>query len=1204
MVREQPIRPGLGGVEPGRDVEVGGLEGRIGVRLHRRRPGQGVDQEQRAPRIDEGIVEDGARPKAVPLPPDRRTHPRLFPKALGPDRADLEILPEGIAGRPRFAQLLDAGQLLRAGNVRPPSRVVLETRATGGRSHQRLEHGPPVLSDRDLERLATPAPAQNADPDIDAGKAGDAEKMARKARGTWDLRIAPRRTQGDRGQVAAVGTPDLPVAREVGAVVTLGPLEPCVDFEIPQIRSPPAAAPAAPRASGMLAVPMEPDHILIKGAREHNLKSIRVEIPKKKLVVLTGVSGSGKSSLAFDTLYAEGQRRYVESLSAYARQFLGQMEKPRYDTIRGLSPTISIEQKTTGTNPRSTVGTITEIADYLRVLFARVGVQHCHLCGRRVQSQTAQQIARELLSAPEGTRLVLLAPLLVNRKGEHRELLEEVRRAGFLRIRVDGELLLSESLEALDKRRKHTVEAVIDRIVVKPGIASRVTESVESALKVGEGVLIAVLGRGADRVFSERAACPDCRVSFPELTPQAFSFNSPQGMCSACNGLGTRVEIDPELVVPDPSLSIDQGAIKPWGPNVSEKTGWVHGFRGQILAKLGIDMDRPWRALARRQRELVLHGAGQRTFRVRWTGKSGRGSLDLQWEGVLPRLMRRFKQSNSERAKRWYAQFLADARCGECSGSRLRAESAAVQVGKRSIVEISSLTVDDARSFFTTLRLSGAARQIAAEVLKEIRARLDFLAAVGLAYLSLDRAGPTLSGGEAQRIRLASQVGSDLTGVIYILDEPSIGLHQRDNRRLLDTLKRMRDIGNSVVVVEHDEETIRSADYVIDFGPGAGVAGGRIVHAGTPKSLEENARSITGAYLSGRRRIPSPARRRPASGSIKVLGARENNLAGIDVELPLGVLTAVTGVSGAGKSTLVNDILYPALARKFHASTRRVGRHRSVSGASQLDKVIDIDQRPIGRTPRSNPATYIKVFDLIRGFFAQLPEARVHGYKPGRFSFNVKGGRCEACQGDGVRRIEMHFLPDVFVRCEECEGKRFNQATLRIQYKGHSIADVLDLTVREALELFAAHPKIAGPLRLLGHVGLDYLHLGQPSPTLSGGEAQRIKLARELAKRATGRTLYILDEPTTGLHFEDVRKLLEVLNRLVDAGNTVIVIEHNLDVIRCADWILDLGPEGGPAGGKIVAQGTPEQVVRVAASFTGRHLRPHLRARPGRRRTS
>ena len=942
---------------------------------------------------------------------------------------------------------------------------------------------------------------------------------------------------------------------------------------------------------------MELDHVHIRGAREHNLRSVDVRIPKKKLVVLTGVSGSGKSSLAFDTLYAEGQRRYVESLSAYARQFLGQMEKPRYDTIRGLSPTISIEQKTTGTNPRSTVGTITEISDYLRVLFARVGVQHCHQCGRPVRGQTAEQIARELQTLPEGTRLVLMAPILTNRKGEHRELLAEARRAGFVRLRVDGEIRETEELEALDKRRKHTVEAVIDRVVVKPGARSRLGESVETALRVGEGQLIAATDTGGDRVFSEKMACADCGLSFPELTPQGFSFNSPQGMCVECNGLGNRVEIDPQRVMPDESLSLDEGAVRPWGAKVSEQTGWTHGFRGQILAQLKIDTKRPVSKLTKRQRELLLHGAGDRSFAVKWKGKSGRGHFEQEWEGVLPRLRRRFMQASSERAKRWYAQFIGDALCSGCDGQRLRAESAAVRMGKSTIVELSALTVDEAGAFFRDLELEGAARQIAAEVRKEIRSRLDFLSAVGLGYLSLDRAGPTLSGGEAQRIRLASQVGSELTGVIYILDEPSIGLHQRDNRRLLSTLERMRDIGNTVVVVEHDEETIRAADHVIDFGPGAGVLGGRIVHAGTPKSLERNRKSLTGAYLAGRASVPSPDRRRNATGSLKVAAASENNLRDLDVEFPLGVLTAVTGVSGAGKSTLINDILYPALARELHQSTRRVGQHRALHGLGQIDKVIRIDQRPIGRTPRSNPVTYIKVFDEIRRLFATLPESRVHGYKPGRFSFNVKGGRCESCQGDGVRQIEMHFLPDVFVRCEECAGQRFNEATLRVRYKGHSIAEVLELTVREAAELFSAHRKIAEPLGLLMDVGLDYLHLGQSSPTLSGGEAQRIKLARELAKRATGRTLYLLDEPTTGLHFDDVRKLLEVLQRLVDAGNSVLVIEHNLDVIRCADWILDLGPEGGPEGGELVACGTPEQVARVKRSHTGRFLSKELAAK-------
>jgi excinuclease ABC subunit A len=944
---------------------------------------------------------------------------------------------------------------------------------------------------------------------------------------------------------------------------------------------------------------MELDHIQIRGAREHNLQGVDVRIPKKQLVVLTGVSGSGKSSLAFDTLYAEGQRRYVESLSAYARQFLGQMEKPKYDSIRGLSPTISIEQKTTGTNPRSTVGTITEISDYLRVLFARVGVQHCHRCGKAVHSQMAEQIAKEILAAPSGTRIVLLAPVLVNRKGEHRELLAELRQAGFVRLRVDGEIVDSEGLDALDKRKKHHLEVVVDRLVVGTGQRARVTDSVEQALRKGDGTLIAH-SDGKDRVYSEKMACASCNLSFPELTPQAFSFNSPQGMCVDCNGLGVRVEIDPALVVPDESLTIDEGAVKSWGKEISEKTSWS-GLRTQILVQLGVPFDVPWTRLGKRHRELVLHGAGDRKFKVKWAGKKGGEAVFvMDWEGVLPRLMRRFRESTSESAKRWYAQFLADSPCSTCRGTRLRAESAGVRVAGRTIVDVSALTIDDARTFFTELRLDGAAQKIAVELLKEIRNRLDFLAAVGLGYLSLDRAGPSLSGGESQRIRLASQVGSELTGVVYILDEPSIGLHSRDNQRLLETLFHLRDIGNTVVVVEHDEETIRSADWVIDFGPGAGVQGGRIVHAGTPASLAKNARSLTGSYLSGRTRIEVPTQRRKPSGVLRVRGASENNLRDLDVEFPLGVLVAVTGVSGAGKSTLVNDVLYPALARRFHASSQRAGRHRAIEGLAQLDKVIAIDQRPIGRTPRSNPVTYIKVFDEIRSFFAQLPDARVQGYKPGRFSFNVKGGRCEACQGDGMKQIEMHFLPDVYVHCEECHGRRFNEATLGVRYKEKSIADVLDLTVREALQLFAAHPRVREPLTLLADVGLDYLHLGQPSPTLSGGEAQRIKLARELSRRGTGKTLYILDEPTTGLHFDDVRKLLEVLQRLVDAGNTVVVIEHNLDVVKCADWVLDLGPEGGPLGGHLVAEGTPEQVARVRASHTGRHLVPLLSAKPAR----
>jgi excinuclease ABC subunit A len=941
---------------------------------------------------------------------------------------------------------------------------------------------------------------------------------------------------------------------------------------------------------------LELDHVLIRGAREHNLKGVDVAIPKKKLVVLTGVSGSGKSSLAFDTLYAEGQRRYVESLSAYARQFLGQMEKPKYETIRGLGPTISIEQKTTGSNPRSTVGTITEILDYLRVLYARIGEQHCYQCGRAVEGQTAEQIAIDVGQFAEGSKLWLLSTLVLNRKGEHREVLAEARTDGIARLRVDGKFVRTEEVEGLDKKKKHTIDAVLDRVVVGQATQARLTDSVEQALKRGKGTLtVWNETTETEQVFSEHFACQHCGISFPELGPASFSFNSPLGMCPECNGLGTRPEIDEKLVIPDPSKSIDDGAVAPWGEDVSEKNTW--DFRAQILEALKVNTATPFNKLPAKTRKELLTGTGDKKYSVNWKAKSGSGKFEIEWEGILPRLMRRFRSTQSESSRDWYAKFMSNAQCSGCHGTRLRPESRNVQVGGKTIAQLCSLTVADVQSWFDAVALTGSRAEIAKEVVKEVKARLGFLSAVGLDYLSLDRGGPTLSGGEAQRIRLASQVGSELTGVIYVLDEPSIGLHQRDNARLLDTLLRMRDIGNTVVCVEHDEDTIRAADHVIDFGPGAGVEGGNIVFHGTPKELTESAKSVTGQYLSGKRVIGAVPLRKP-KGWIKVTGASVNNLKSVDVELPLGVMVSVTGVSGAGKSTLINDVVCPELEERLAKQSGRNKRLKSLTGAEQIDRLIRIDQKAIGRTPRSNAITYIKVFDTIRTFFAQLPESKTRGYTPGRFSFNVKGGRCEQCEGDGVRQIEMHFLADVFVKCEQCNGQRYNKATLEVTYHGKSIADVLALTVAEARTLFSAHPSVERPLSLLSEVGLDYLPLGQPSPTLSGGEAQRIKLARELSKRDTGKTLYVLDEPTTGLHFEDIRKLLDVLQKLVNLGNTVLLIEHNLDVIRCSDYVIDLGPEGGPAGGMVIACGTPEEVAKVAASHTGKFLKPALKRFP------
>ena len=930
------------------------------------------------------------------------------------------------------------------------------------------------------------------------------------------------------------------------------------------------------------------DEIIIRGAREHNLANISVAIPRNRLVVITGVSGSGKSSLAFDTLFAEGQRRYVESLSAYARQFLEQMEKPDVDTIEGLSPAISIEQKTTSRNPRSTVGTVTEIHDYLRLLWASIGVPHCPDCEIPIRPQSVDQMVDRLLDRPEGTRFLLLAPVIEGRKGEHRKVFQQMVREGFVRARVDGELVEAAEPPTLDKNRKHTVEVVVDRLSVREGVAARLADSLETALRVGEGLVRIQEHGGEEIVLSSRHACPQCGFSLSEISPRLFSFNSPQGACTHCSGLGFLREVDPEKLVVDPERSLAAGCLAMVGKSPGS---WFRHQVEQLAQALDFDLHTPWRKLPAEVRELLIYGTDSEHEFV-WQGSKGAYRYRDRFEGAVPRLERRYGETTSEDIRRELERYMSFAPCPVCRGARLRREALAVSVGGRNLAEVSALSVSRALEWFDSLALGEREGAIADKILREVHDRLGFLVSVGLDYLTLDRMAGTLSGGESQRIRLATQVGSKLMGVLYVLDEPSIGLHQRDNRRLLETLKGMRDLGNTVVVVEHDEETIREADWVIDLGPGAGSLGGTVVASGPPEHLEEVEASLTGAYLSGRRSIPVPSERAAGNGKrLVVRGARENNLKNIDVELPLGRLICVTGVSGSGKSTLVNEILHKAVARELYGSVSRPGRHGGVEGVEHLDKVITIDQSPIGRTPRSNPATYTKAFDPIRALFAATTDARARGYKPGRFSFNVKGGRCEACQGAGQTRIEMHFLPDVFVRCDHCGGRRYNRETLEVHFKGLDIAEVLDLTVSQARELFAAVPKIVRILDTLIAVGLGYLHLGQPATTLSGGEAQRIKLSRELAKRATGSTLYLLDEPTTGLHFDDVRKLLAVLHALVDRGNTVVVIEHNLDVIKTADWIIDLGPEGGEGGGEVVAAGDPERIARCATSYTGRFLK-------------
>ena len=939
----------------------------------------------------------------------------------------------------------------------------------------------------------------------------------------------------------------------------------------------------------------ERKYIKIRGAREHNLKGVDIDIPRNELVVLTGLSGSGKSSLAFDTIYAEGQRRYMESLSSYARQFLGQMEKPDVEKIEGLPPAISIDQKSTNRNPRSTVGTVTEIYDYFRLLYARIGIPHCPKCGREIKKQTVDQMTDHILSLPERTKIQLLAPVVRGRKGEHQKLFEKAKKSGYVRVRVDGNIYeLTEEIK-LEKNKKHNIEIVVDRLSVREGIEKRLTDSIESVLNLADGLLMVEIIDGETLNFSQSFSCPDCEISIDEIEPRSFSFNNPFGACPSCYGLGYKMEFDEDLMIPDKSLSIADGAIQVMGwQSCTDPSSYTYAILKALSKEYEFDLNTPYQDLGEDVRHMLIHGTDGRQVKVYYKGQRGEGVYDVAFEGLIRNVQRRYRETGSDIMKQEYEQFMRVTPCQECRGQRLKKSSLAVTINNKNIFEITNLSILNLQKYLAEMELSEQQKMIGKQILKEISSRVGFLVDVGLEYLSLSRATGTLSGGEAQRIRLATQIGSGLVGVAYILDEPSIGLHQRDNGKLLSTLKNLRDLGNTLIVVEHDEETIREADFIVDVGPGAGEHGGSIIAQGTAEEIMQSEDSITGAYLSGRMQIPVPKERRKPTGFLKIVGASENNLKNVTVDIPLGVLTCVTGVSGSGKSSLTNEVLYKTLQRTLNHARTIPGKHKEIRGMEQLDKVIDIDQSPIGRTPRSNPATYTGVFDMIRDLFASTPDAKAKGYKKGRFSFNVKGGRCEACAGDGILKIEMHFLPDVYVPCEVCQGKRYNRETLEVKYKGKSIYDVLNMTVEEALEFFKNVPSIERKIQTLYDVGLSYIRLGQPSTELSGGEAQRIKLATELSRRSTGKTIYILDEPTTGLHFADVHKLIEILHKLSRGGNTVVVIEHNLDVIKTADYIIDMGPEGGSGGGTVVAKGTPEEVAGINESYTGKYIKEYL----------